>query len=397
MKSKTKRLIKQLRSILEHCEEYHGVGRNNYNIEETVNAEKLFAIEDQIATIENQLFKIRTRINNEAPNTPERLFKDRDKLEYQLKGLKQKREKILNETNTQINYYGVQYRNMRTGIHQLLYTDTKEKAQKILNYLNKMEKLGADTYSEQELEHQINFLWEEINKLHLGGFEINYRHVKEDGMYDDIFIINYANIKPDIYESLNGEILWHINKDCQEKLNEDQYESPDEEEFYTVTFTDGTTDNGFSYADGELFYDNEFIADIIDADIYPEITDKIVTYCEIELDKEVESIMDGAGQVLESLNEEVKEWEHNGHKFKEIVVDTKDVEVIPGLTIKFNKVEHGEDDVYTRTTWELDRSVDTNAANEAIRKHIIQQLGVDDYRIGGWSGAIPLIINIEED
>lgn len=104
-----------------------------------------------------------------------------------------------------------------------------------------------------------------------------------------------------------------------------------------------------------------------------------------------------ADDLDESLNEEVKEWEHNGHKFKEITVDTKDVKVIPGLTIKFNKVEHGEDDVYTRTTWELDRSVDTNAANQAITKHIIQQLGVDDYRIGGWSGAIPLIITIEED
>lgn len=98
-----------------------------------------------------------------------------------------------------------------------------------------------------------------------------------------------------------------------------------------------------------------------------------------------------------SLNEEVREWQHDGHKFKEIVVDTKDVEVIPGLTIKFNKVEHDKDDVYTRTTWELDTSVDANTANQAITKHIIDQLGVDDYRIGGWSGAIPSIITIEED
>ena len=100
-------------------------------------------------------------------------------------------------------------------------------------------------------------------------------------------------------------------------------------------------------------------------------------------------------EILEVSN--AREWEYNGHKFKEIVVDTKDVEVIPGLTIKFNKVELGEDDVYTRTTWELDRSVDTIAANQAITKHIIDQLGVDNYRMGGWSGAIPLIINIEED
>jgi hypothetical protein len=112
-------------------------------------------------------------------------------------------ERSLNEINTQINYYGVQYRNMHTGIHQLLYTDTKENAQQILSYLNQMEKLDTDIYSEEELEHQINFLWEEINKLDLGGFEINYRDVKEDGMYDDIFIINYADPKPDIYESLN--------------------------------------------------------------------------------------------------------------------------------------------------------------------------------------------------
>lgn len=96
-------------------------------------------------------------------------------------------------------------------------------------------------------------------------------------------------------------------------INEDQYESPDEEEFYTVTFTDGTTDNGFSYADGELFYNNEFIADIIDANLYPEIPHKIVTYCEIELGKGVESIMDGAGQIWESMNEiseAGKDYEH---------------------------------------------------------------------------------------
>lgn len=66
-------------------------------IEETVNTRKLFAIDHQIAVIENQLMKIRSKINKEAPNAPERLFKDRDKLEYQLKVLKQKREKILNE------------------------------------------------------------------------------------------------------------------------------------------------------------------------------------------------------------------------------------------------------------------------------------------------------------
>jgi uncharacterized protein YdaT len=100
---------------------------------------------------------------------------------------------------------------------------------------------------------------------------------------------------------------------------------------------------------------------------------------------------------LKSILEDVREWEHNGHRFKEITVDSKEVEVIPGLTIKFNKVEHGQDDVYTRTTWELDKSVNLNAANQAITKHIIDQLGLDDYRIGGWSGAIPLSITTEED
>lgn len=100
---------------------------------------------------------------------------------------------------------------------------------------------------------------------------------------------------------------------------------------------------------------------------------------------------------IKSILEEVREWEHNGHKFKEITVDSKEVEVVPGLIIKFNKVEHGQDDVYTRTTWELDKSVDLNTANKAITKHIIDQLGLDDYRIGGWSGAIPLSITTKGD
>lgn len=118
----------------------------------------------------------------------------------------------LNETNTEINYYGVQYRNMRTGIHELLYTDTQENAEQILKYLKQMENLDSDIYSEEELEHQINFIWEEINKLDLGGFEINYRDVNEDGMYDDIYIINHADTKPDIYESLNEDVEENASK-----------------------------------------------------------------------------------------------------------------------------------------------------------------------------------------
>lgn len=94
---------------------------------------------------------------------------------------------------------------------------------------------------------------------------------------------------------------------------------------------------------------------------------------------------------------DAREWQHNGKQFKELTVDTKEVEIIPGLILKFNKVEHGEDDVYTRTTWELDRSINTNQANKAIMDYILNELGANDGVIGGWAGAIPLTIKIEED
>ena len=71
--------------------------KRDYGIEETVNTEKLFAIDDQIADVENQLMKVRNKINKEAPNAPQQLFKDRDRLELQLKGLNQRRDKILDE------------------------------------------------------------------------------------------------------------------------------------------------------------------------------------------------------------------------------------------------------------------------------------------------------------
>ena len=93
----------------------------------------------------------------------------------------------------------------------------------------------------------------------------------------------------------------------------------------------------------------------------------------------------------------IREWQHNGKQFKELTVDTKEVEVIPGLILKFNKVEHGEDGVHTRTTWELDNSINANDINKMIANHIIKQLDVEDYRIGGWAGAIPLTIRVEED
>ena len=110
---------------------------------------------------------------------------------------------------------------------------------------------------------------------------------------------------------------------------------------------------------------------------------------------DIKKLNEELSNILEDSN--VKEWQHNGKQFKELTVDTKEVEVIPGLTLKFNKVEHSEDDVYTKTTWELDNSINTNQANKAIMDHILNELGANDSVIGGWSGAIPLTIKVEED
>lgn len=108
---------------------------------------------------------------------------------------------------------------------------------------------------------------------------------------------------------------------------------------------------------------------------------------------------------ISSLNEKLdkfleekvtREWSHNNTSFKEVEVDYGEVEVIPGITIKYKKVEN-----YQKTAekpeWEL-RYVqweaikpDNNAINEAVQKHIIKKLGItNEVRIGSTSGCVPL-------
>lgn len=89
-------------------------------------------------------------------------------------------------------------------------------------------------------------------------------------------------------------------------LVEDQYQNEfDSEEYYIVTFTDGCKDDNFWCGDNDLFYGKKHIADLYNGEDFREIADKIRTYVETKLGKEIEEIVDGAGQsLLESLNED---------------------------------------------------------------------------------------------
>lgn len=91
--------------------------------------------------------------------------------------------------------------------------------------------------------------------------------------------------------------LKSLNERLFNLIKEDQYEGADEEEQYTVIFTDGTQTNDYSFSDG-LYYKNDLIAEFpygIDND---EVADAIRTHVELELEKEVEDIIDGANQSL---------------------------------------------------------------------------------------------------
>ena len=91
--------------------------------------------------------------------------------------------------------------------------------------------------------------------------------------------------------------LKSLNERLFNLIKEDQYEGADEEEQYTVIFTDGTRTDDYYFADG-LYYKNNLIAEFpygIDND---KVADAIRTHVELELEKEVENIVDGANQSL---------------------------------------------------------------------------------------------------
>ena len=109
--------------------------------------------------------------------------------------------------------YGVEYRNMHDGIHYLLVTDSKEKAEQILAYLKELENPDTTVYDDNEIMDNSIFTWDEINKLATDGFEVDYKETEaSNGIYNGIQIINYDEIKPDIYESLKEDKEEDLNK-----------------------------------------------------------------------------------------------------------------------------------------------------------------------------------------
>lgn len=119
-----------------------------------------------------------------------------------------------------IKYYGVEYRDMHTAIHNLIYTDTKEKAEEILADLKQIEENPDTTvFNDEEGGTVPNsvVMWNDINDLAKDSIEINYRDVDDNGMYDDIFVINYDGPKPDIYESLKDSLESLVEKAINEE------------------------------------------------------------------------------------------------------------------------------------------------------------------------------------
>ena len=296
--------------------------------------------------------------------------------------------------------------------------ELNERLEKVSKALDEMEYISDDDFNKaydqvekENLEHERKSTFKAYNKAiealeELKDIIADSRDPFTDKLDPDTdaFYDKLVDITNEIYSrSLAFEEFLNENlpKDVQyqfkiKKIDKDELELTSGENVFSVYIRPEDDLQDIRYAI-EDFVDTDLASDEDDSE---NITGTEVAKFKYNMETgegEFEANIFFADDLDESLNEEVKEWEHNGHKFKKVVVDTKDVEVIPGLTIKFNKVEHGEDDVYTRTTWELDRSVDASVTNQAITKHIIEQLGVDDYKIGGWSGAIPLIITIEED
>ena len=124
------------------------------------------------------------------------------KNEYQELKKKLEKDESLNEELQ----YGVEYRNMHDGIHRLLVTDSKEKAEEILMFLNKLENPDTNDLDDNQIEDDAFVTWHLINSLANDCIEVDYREIEEgDGNYNGIYVINYNDIKPDIYESLNEE------------------------------------------------------------------------------------------------------------------------------------------------------------------------------------------------
>ena len=84
-------LLKQLATM--NLEKEESIEEKN----ETIDAEAVFDLDDKIANVENELFKIRQEIDKNPENTE--LVQKRDKLNNVLKGLKTKRDKKMDESS----------------------------------------------------------------------------------------------------------------------------------------------------------------------------------------------------------------------------------------------------------------------------------------------------------
>ena len=176
------------------------------------------------------------------------------------------------------------------------------------------------------------------------------------------------------------------------KFFEDQDQNEfDSEEYYVVTFTDGSTDINFWCGDHEFSYGKKHIAALYNADDFREIADKIRTYVEVELGKEVEEIVDieddedsietvteaSIETVTDSANNYVDEFialrdnhQHNGDKtMAEIIVPRIDeitVEQIKSIMEDYSLV--GQDQSIFPSNWDTDLGAYPVKFAEALSK-----------------------------
>lgn len=110
-------------------------------------------------------------------------------------------EEVVYISDNYVKGYGVEYRNMHTAIHHVIVTDTKEKAEQILNLLNKLHNVSDEAKKDEiQIDSELQILWEDINNLQTNSFEINDRNIDDNGIYNGIKIINYDGNIPDIWE-----------------------------------------------------------------------------------------------------------------------------------------------------------------------------------------------------
>lgn len=110
-------------------------------------------------------------------------------------------DEVVYISDNYVKGYGVEYRNMQTAINHIIVTDTKEKAEQILNLLNKLSNVSDEAEKDEiQIESELQILWEDINNLQTNSFEINDRNIDDNGIYKGIKVINYNKHIPDIWE-----------------------------------------------------------------------------------------------------------------------------------------------------------------------------------------------------